>query len=44
MPASPVFISYSHKNKRELEMLRTHLKYLEEKHALNVWDDQSIAP
>lgn len=41
---SPLFISYSHKNKRELEMLRTHLKYLEEKYALNVWDDQSIAP
>ncbi len=44
MQVSPVFISYSHKNKRELEMLRTHLKYLEEKYVLNVWDDQSIQP
>jgi internalin A len=38
------FISYSHKNKKELEMLRKHLKYLEQKNQLRIWDDKSIHP
>lgn len=44
MDESQIFISYSHKNKRELEMLRSHLTYLEHTHNLQVWDDQSILP
>lgn len=38
------FICYSHKDKRYLEILRNHLKYVEGKYHLNIWDDQSIEP
>ena len=41
---SSAFISYSHKDKSALEMLKQHLKYLEEKYQLRIWDDQRIAP
>jgi internalin A len=43
-PQPSAFISYSHKNKKELAELRKHLKYLEQKNQLNIWDDKSIQP
>lgn len=39
-----VFISYSHKDRKGLEMVRKHLKYLEEQRGLTIWDDRSIPP
>lgn len=41
---SQAFISYSHKNQKDLAALRTHLKYLEQKNQLSIWDDKSIRP
>lgn len=44
-PSSPlVFISYSHKDKKWLQMLQTHLKPLMRGGDLLVWDDSRIQP
>lgn len=37
-----VFISYSHKDKSFLERISVHLKPLERRLSLNVWDDQKL--
>jgi hypothetical protein len=37
-----VFISYSHKDERWLQKLRTHLKPFERTHQIQVWDDNKI--
>lgn len=37
-----VFISYSHKDRRWLDQLRTHLRPLERDHHLAIWDDTRI--
>jgi len=37
-----VFISYSHKDHRQLMRLRAHLAPLEREYGLEVWDDQQI--
>ncbi|HEV3470196.1 MAG TPA: TIR domain-containing protein [Pyrinomonadaceae bacterium] len=39
-----VFISYSHKDRRWLERLQTHLKPFERTHRIQVWDDSDIEP
>jgi hypothetical protein len=39
-----IFLSYSHKDKNYLDLVRTHLKYLEDKYQMHIWDDQQIAP
>ncbi len=44
MKRKGVFISYSHKDKKWLGFLRTHLSILEKNHELNIWDDTKIAP
>ena len=36
------FISYSHRNKKELETLRKHLRYLEQQKQVSIWDDTRI--
>jgi hypothetical protein len=36
------FISYSHKNKKELEELHKYLRYIEQKKRLCIWGDKSI--
>jgi hypothetical protein len=43
-PASLIFISYSHKDKKWLQMLQTHLKPLMRGGELLVWDDSRIQP
>lgn len=43
-PASLIFISYSHKDKKWLQMLQTHLKPLMRGKDLLVWDDSRIQP
>jgi formylglycine-generating enzyme required for sulfatase activity len=44
MLRSELFISYSHKDLRWLEQLRTHLKPLERDYNLQRWDDSRIKP
>ncbi len=39
-----VFISYSRKDARWLEMLKTHLKPFERAGVINRWDDTKIEP
>lgn len=39
-----IFISYSHKDKRWLERIKTVIKPLELKYDLDIWDDQRIRP
>lgn len=38
-----VFISYSHKDKKSLERLRTHLTYVERNYNVEIWDDSKIS-
>jgi hypothetical protein len=37
------FVCYSHVNRKELEELKTHLKYAEQQKQLKIWNDQRIA-
>jgi hypothetical protein len=39
-----VFVSYSHKDRRWLDMLHTHLKPLTRGNTIDVWDDTRIKP
>lgn len=39
-----IFVSYSHKDKRWLELLRVHLSPLEREYGLVTWDDSRIQP
>ncbi|MBM3496160.1 MAG: TIR domain-containing protein, partial [Armatimonadetes bacterium] len=39
-----VFISYSHKDSRELERLKVHLRPYEWSGAVDAWDDQRLVP
>jgi WD40 repeat protein/nucleoside phosphorylase len=39
-----VFISYNHTDKRWLERLHVHLKPIEQKGIIDLWDDTKIAP
>lgn len=39
-----VFISYSHKDKKWLQRLQTHLKPFERTNAIQIWDDTKIKP
>jgi len=39
-----LFISYSHRDSKWLEQLRTHLKPLERNYNLERWDDSRIKP
>jgi len=43
MVRSGVFISYSKKDAKWLEGLRTHLTFLEREYEFNIWDDSKIA-
>ena len=42
MKRNGVFISYSKKDKKWLDYLRTHLKYLERKYDFSIWEDSKI--
>ncbi len=39
-----IFVSYSHKDKIWLEMLKIHLKPIEFAGLISVWDDTKISP
>jgi hypothetical protein len=39
-----VFISYSHKDKRWLEKVQTHLKPFARNKSINFWDDTKLRP
>jgi hypothetical protein len=39
-----VFISYSHRDKKWLQRLQTHLKPFERTNAIQIWDDTKIKP
>jgi hypothetical protein len=39
-----IFISYSHKDTKHLERLRTHLAFYELRGLLDTWDDTKLAP
>lgn len=39
-----IFISYSHKDKKWFDALKTHLTPLERENHVSVWDDTKIAP
>lgn len=39
-----IFISYSHKDREWMELVRTHLKPLERLGKVVAWDDRQIAP
>jgi internalin A len=41
-PRNQVFISYSRKDKKWLELLKTHIKPLEWNNQISVWDDTKI--
>ncbi len=41
--ASKIIISYSHKDRQWLDLLRTHLAFLEQQHMIDLWDDSQIA-
>ncbi|MBY5960047.1 toll/interleukin-1 receptor domain-containing protein [Membranicola marinus] len=39
-----IFISYSHHDSSYLELLMTHLKYLEKHYSFRVWNDNNLKP
>jgi hypothetical protein len=41
--ACKIIISYSHKDQQWLDLLRTHLAFLEQQHLIDLWDDSRIA-
>jgi len=40
--ACKIIISYSHKDRQWLDLLRTHLAFLEQQHLIDLWDDSQI--
>jgi AAA-like domain/TIR domain len=44
IPRNQVFVSYSHKDKRWLGILETHLKPLVRQGRISIWDDTKILP
>jgi hypothetical protein len=43
-PSTPVFVSYSHKDKKWLDLLQVHLKPLLRDGDIDLWDDTRIQP
>jgi hypothetical protein len=44
VPRTRVFVSYSHRDKRHLDRLRVHLRPLEQKGVIDLWDDTRLIP